>query len=274
MGPMSIDLQRPYELLPQVIAVARAAGAEIMAVYARAFSVELKDDQSPLTAADLAAHRVIGAGLARLSPQLPQLSEESPAAETTARREWPSLWLIDPLDGTREFVKKNGEFTVNIALVHEHQPVLGVVYAPATGQLYAAARGAGAWLVDEQGRHSALQATVPAAEPPRVLASRSHRGASLDALLARLGEHTLVGVGSALKFGYLAAGRADFYPRLSPTSEWDTAAGQAVVEAAGARVVGLDGAPLRYNARDTLLNPSFLCWADDNRDWLALASDP
>jgi len=135
MGPMSIDLQRPYELLPQVIAVARAAGAEIMAVYARDFSVELKHDQSPLTAADLAAHRVIGAGLARISPQLPQLSEESPAAETAARREWPSLWLIDPLDGTREFIKKNGEFTVNIALVHEHQPVLGVVYAPATGQL-------------------------------------------------------------------------------------------------------------------------------------------
>jgi 3'(2'), 5'-bisphosphate nucleotidase len=271
---MSLDLQRPYDLLPQVIAVARAAGSEIMAVYARDFAVTLKDDHSPLTAADLAAQRVISAGLAGITPRLPQLSEESPPEETAARRQWQSLWLIDPLDGTREFVKRNGEFTVNIALVHEHQPVLGVVYAPASGLLYAAARGAGAWLVDAQNRHAALQAAVPAGQPPRVLASRSHRGASLDALLARLGAHTLVSVGSALKFGYLSAGRADFYPRLSPTSEWDTAAGQAVAEAAGACVVGLDGAPLRYNARDTLLNPSFLCWADRSRDWLALANGP
>jgi len=269
---MSLDLQRPYELLPDVIAVARSAGREIMAVYARDFDVTLKDDRSPLTAADLAAHRAISEGLARISPQLPQLSEESAPAEIAARREWRSLWLIDPLDGTREFVNRNGEFTVNIALVHDHEPVLGVVYAPAAGLLYAAARGAGAWQVDEQGRHAALQAAARAAQPPRVLASRSHRGTSLDALLARLGEHTLVSAGSALKFGYLGDGRADFYPRLSPTSEWDTAAGQAVAEAAGACVVGLDGAPLRYNARDTLLNPSFLCWADDSRDWLSLAA--
>ena len=268
---MSLELQRPYDLLAQVIAVARAAGREIMAVYAREFSVTLKDDDSPLTAADLAAQRVISAGLAQITPQLPQLSEESAPQDITARRDWRSLWLIDPLDGTREFVNRNGEFTVNIALVHEQQPVLGVVYAPAIGELYAAARGAGAWLVDAQGRHSSLQAAARAALPPRVLASRSHRGTSLDALLLRLGTHALVSAGSALKFGYLGAGRADFYPRLSPTSEWDTAAGQAIAEAAGACVVGLDGVPLRYNARDTLLNPSFLCWADGSRDWLALA---
>lgn len=272
MASMSLELQRPYALLPQVIAVARAAGHEIMAVYAREFAVTFKEDQSPLTAADLAAQRVISAGLTAIAPRLPQLSEESAPEEIAARREWRSLWLIDPLDGTREFVNRNGEFTVNIALVHEHQPVLGVVYAPACGSMYAAARGAGAWLVDAQDRHSALQAAAQAAQPPRVLASRSHRGTSLDALLARLGAHTLVSAGSALKFGYLSAGRADFYPRLSPTSEWDTAAGQAVAEGAGACVVGLDGAPLRYNARDTLVNPAFLCWADASRDWLALAS--
>jgi 3'(2'), 5'-bisphosphate nucleotidase len=271
MASMSLDLQRPYELLPDVIAVARAAGREIMAVYAHEFAVTLKDDRSPLTAADLAAHRAISAGLARIGPMLPQLSEESPPEEIAARREWRSLWLIDPLDGTREFVNRNGEFTVNIALVHDQQPVLGVLYAPVAGLLYAAARGAGAWLVDEQGRHSALQASARSAQPPRVLASRSHRGTSLDALLARLGAHTLVSAGSALKFGHLSAGRADFYPRLSPTSEWDTAAGQAIVEAAGGCVVGLDGAALRYNARDTLQNPSFLCWADNSRDWLSLA---
>lgn len=269
---MSLDLQRPYALLPEVIAVARAAGREIMAIYAQEFAVTLKDDQSPLTAADLAAHRSIKAGLARITPQLPQLSEESSASEIAARREWHSLWLIDPLDGTREFVQRNGEFTVNIALVHDHEPVLGVLYAPALGLLYAAARGAGAWQIDAQDQRTPLRATARAPQPPRVLASRSHRGASLDELLARLGPHELVGTGSALKFAYLGAGRADFYPRLSPTSEWDTAAGQAIAEAAGARVVGLDGAPLRYNARGTLLNPSFLCWADDSRDWLALAT--
>jgi len=272
MAFMSLDLQCPYDLLPEVIAVARTAGREIMAIYAQEFAVTLKDDQSPLTAADLAAHRSINAGLARIAPQLPQLSEESPASEIAARREWRSLWLIDPLDGTREFVQRNGEFTVNIALVHDHQPVLGVLYAPALGLMYAAARGAGAWQIDAQEQRTPLRATARAPQPPRVLASRSHRGASLDELLVRLGAHELVGTGSALKFAYLAAGRADFYPRLSPTSEWDTAAGQAIAEAAGARVVGLDGAPLRYNARDTLLNPSFLCWADDSRDWLALAT--
>lgn len=272
MAFMSLDLQRPIDLLPEVIAVARAAGREIMAIYAQEFAVTLKDDHSPLTAADLAAHRSINAGLARIAPQLPQLSEESPASEIAARREWRSLWLIDPLDGTREFVQRNGEFTVNIALVHDHEPVLGVLYAPALGLLYAAARGAGAWQIDAQDQRTPLRATAQAPQPPRVLASRSHRGASLDELLARLGPHELVGTGSALKFAYLSAGRADFYPRLSPTSEWDTAAGQAIAEAAGVRVVGLDGAPLRYNARDTLLNPSFLCWADDSRDWLALAT--
>jgi 3'(2'), 5'-bisphosphate nucleotidase len=268
---MDLTPQRLAALLEPVLAIARAAGREIMAHYAGQVAVTRKDDDSPLTAADLAAQRVIVAGLAGLEPRLPVLSEESPAAELAQRHEWRQFWLVDPLDGTREFLKRNGEFTVNIALVHEHQPVLGVVSAPALGLDYWGARGVGAWRAVSGGAPEPLRPTRPAASRPRVLGSRSHRGESLDALLARLGAHELVAVGSALKFGWLAEGRADFYPRLSPTSEWDTGAGQAVLEAAGCRVVGLDGKPLRYNERDTLLNPSFLCWADDGRDWRALA---
>jgi 3'(2'), 5'-bisphosphate nucleotidase len=270
MPSMSFDVQRLRPLLSGCMEVARDAGREIMAIYERGFTVQLKDDRSPLTEADLAAQRVIAAGLARLAPDIPLLGEESQSADIADRRQWPTLWLIDPLDGTREFVKRNGEFTVNIALIHQHQPLLGVVFAPALRTLYAAARGVGATRIDAAGVSSELRVAAQAAEPPRVLGSRSHGGGSLTQVLARLGAHELLGVGSALKFGWLAEGRADFYPRLSPTSEWDTAAGQAVVEAAGGLVVDLQGRPLRYNERETLLNPSFLAWADHSRDWLQL----
>jgi 3'(2'), 5'-bisphosphate nucleotidase len=267
---MSFDVQRLQPLLAGAMEVARTAGREIMAIYERGFTVQLKDDRSPLTEADLAAQRVIAAGLSALAADIPLLGEESASADIAGRRQWPTLWLIDPLDGTREFVKRNGEFTVNIALIHQHQPLLGVVLAPAQGTLYAGARGIGAIRIDAGGVRSQLQVATRSADPPRVLGSRSHGGGSLTQVLARLGAHELISVGSALKFGWLAEGRADFYPRLSPTSEWDTAAGQAVVEAAGGRVVDLQGKPLRYNERDTLLNPSFLAWADDSRDWLQL----
>jgi 3'(2'), 5'-bisphosphate nucleotidase len=270
---MDLDLQRPAALLPAVIAIARAAGREIMGIYRQGFTVKFKDDRSPLTEADLAAQQVIAAALARLTPDVPMLGEESAPEEIAARHSWPALWLVDPLDGTREFVRRNGEFTVNIALVHQHQPVLGVLHAPASGALYAAARGHGAWQVDEQEQATRLQAAPHAPAVPRVLGSRSHRGKSLDGLLARLGAHELCVVGSALKFAWLAAGRADLYARLSPTCEWDTAAGHVIAEEAGAQVRDLAGQPLRYNARTTLVNPPFLCWADPDRDWLALASE-
>lgn len=274
MPPMTWNPQRLAALLPGVMSLARAAGREILQVYDSDFAVTLKDDRSPLTAADLASQRVIVAGLRALTPDVPVLGEESASGDIAARREWASLWLVDPLDGTREFVKRNGEFTVNIALVHEHAPVLGVLYVPVTGHCYGAARGVGAWRHDPHGERQALHTSVRCHEPPRVLASRSHRGHGIDALLQRLGAHDIVSVGSALKFARLAAGEADFYPRLSPTSEWDTAAGQILVEEAGGRVTDLAGAPLRYNARDTLLNPDFAAWADDGRDWLALFAPP
>jgi len=257
--------------MPEVQRIAARAGAAILEVYARAdHGATLKDDASPLTEADLASHRLIVAALEALTPGVPVLSEESAPASVADRRRWPRCWLVDPLDGTKEFLARNGEFTVNIALIEGHEPVLGVVGVPARAIIYAGIPGRGAVRVRDVGPPEAIRTQQPAAWPPRVVGSRSHRGDSLDALLARLGPHQLVAVGSALKFCIVAEGGADFYPRLGPTSEWDTAAAHAVLVAAGGAVVGLDGRALRYNERDDVLNPSFLAYGDAARDWLAL----
>jgi 3'(2'), 5'-bisphosphate nucleotidase len=255
-----------------IVAIAREAAAEILEVYGDAFEVQHKQDDSPLTAADMAAHRCILAGLERLSPGIPVLSEES-AQEVPAalRRQWRRMWLVDPLDGTREFVKRNGEFTVNIALIEDGEAVLGVVQAPVTGALWHAQRGVGAFR-REGDRDVAIRTRVPATPPLRVAASRSHRDARTEAVLARMGEIEPVGVGSSLKFCRLAEGSMDVYPRFGPTSEWDTGAGQCVLEAAGGAVLDPRGRPLRYNQRETILNGDFIALGDPSlpwRDWLA-----
>lgn len=253
------------------IRIARDAGAAIMAVYAQDFSVQSKADNSPLTAADMAAHRIICAGLATLTPQIPVLSEESAEISWDVRQSWSRYWLVDPLDGTREFVKKNGEFTVNIALVDGDRPVLGVVYAPAMDYLVHAERGIGAFLRDGN-KDIALQTRRPATSPLRIAASRSHLDARTLAVLDRIGEHERIGMGSSLKFCRIAEGRTDVYPRFGPTSEWDAAAAQCVLEAAGGAVLTLDGNPLRYNTKQSLLNPDFIALGDPQLDfkaWLA-----
>ncbi len=241
-----------------------------MRIYESGFNVTLKDDRSPLTEADLASQSMIGAGLAALTPDIAMLGEESAPQASAQRRAWRALWLVDPLDGTQEFVKGNGEFTVNIGLIEDHEPVLGVVAAPARGLLYAAARGCGAFRRDGDGRQLPLRPRVPARSPLRVLGSRSHRDSRTEALLTRFGPQEALSVGSALKFCMIAEGHADLYLRCGPTSEWDTAAGQALLREAGGAVVDLAGAPLLYNARDTLINPAFLAYADGSRDWVAL----
>jgi len=254
-----------------IIEIARAAAARILTVYDSEFAVEHKDDKSPLTAADLAAHHCIVAGLEQLAPDIPILSEES-AEDVPAmvRREWRRLWLVDPLDGTREFVKRNGEFTVNIALIDDGVPVLSVVQAPVTGDLWHAQLGRGAFRRDGDS-DVALRTRVPALAPLRVAASRSHRDPRTEALLQRMGDTEPVPLGSSLKFCRLAEGGMDVYPRFGPTSEWDTAAGQCVLEAAGGIVIDPRGRPLRYNQRDTILNGDFLALGDPRlpwRDWL------
>ncbi|WP_281168213.1 3'(2'),5'-bisphosphate nucleotidase CysQ [Arenimonas composti] len=252
------------------VGLAQAAGAAIMQVYARDFDVEFKDDASPLTQADLASHRIIVDGLRALAPDIPVLSEEDADIPWETRRHWKRHWLVDPLDGTREFVKKNGEFTVNIALVEDGQPVLGVVYAPVFDYLLHAERGAGAFL-RRDGGDVALSTRRPATAPLRVAASRSHLDPRTAAALERMGETERHGLGSSLKFCRIAEGVIDVYPRFGPTSEWDTAAAQCVLEAAGGVVLRLDGQPLDYGRKENILNPDFIALGDAAlpwRDWL------
>ena len=249
-----------------VIELARVAGAAIMKIYSEDFAVEHKDDRSPLTAADLASHRLIVDGLNALTPELPVLSEESASVPWDERRRWTRYWLVDPLDGTREFVKKNGEFTVNIALIENGATTFGVVYAPALDELHWGQRGVGAFVRDGAEDVSILSRR-PAAPPLRVAASRSHMDARTAAALQRMGEVQTQGLGSSLKFCRIAEGRFDVYPRFGPTSEWDTAAAQAVLEAAGGAVLTLDGQALRYNTKDSLLNPDFIALGDVDLPW-------
>jgi 3'(2'), 5'-bisphosphate nucleotidase len=258
------ELQR---LLAPVRDIARAAGIRIVEIYNRGFSVEHKEDKSPLTEADMAAHDSIIAGLAALTPELPVLSEESAALPFAERSRWRRYWLVDPLDGTREFVKRNGEFTVNIALIEDHEPVLGVILVPVTGLCYFAARGGGAFRAETGGTSTAIR--VRPLDPSHVIVagSRSHAGGTLAGFLANIGRHELISMGSSLKSCLVAEGRADVYPRLGPTSEWDTAAAHCIVEEAGGRVTDTAMRPLRYNTKESLLNPDFFVSGDPARDW-------
>ena len=240
--------------------VARAGDA-IMRVYAGGFTVERKADDSPLTLADLESQRLIIDGLGRLTPGVPILSEEAAQAPWEERRNWHDVWVVDPLDGTREFVKRNGEFTVNIALVVDHEPVLGMISAPAQDLLYWGGRGLGAFRRRGAAAIAGIHTSAPG-NPLRVVGSRSHAGASTAGYLARVGRHATRSIGSSLKFCLVAEGTADLYPRFGPTSEWDTAAGQALLEAAGGHVTRLDGHRLRYNCRETLLNGDFVAFND------------
>ncbi|HET8941842.1 MAG TPA: 3'(2'),5'-bisphosphate nucleotidase CysQ [Rudaea sp.] len=252
-------------------AIARTAGAAIMRVYAGEFTVQHKDDNSPLTAADLAAHRAIVDGLHVLTPQIPVLSEEaSEHAAWSVRQQRARYWLVDPLDGTREFVKRNGEFTVNIALIHEHRPVLGVVFAPVLEEMYWAWRGGHAYFLGGGEGENVDLHTRRRGNPLLVAGSRSHADPRLLATLEKLGPHELKPLGSSLKFCRTARGEVDLYIRYGPTSEWDTAAGQCVLEQAGGGVTDMSGAPLQYNTKDSLLNPGFLAFGDSSVDWSGL----
>lgn len=254
-----------------VITIAQAAAAAILDVYDGEFAVAHKDDRSPLTAADLAAHHAIVDGLRALTPDVPVLSEESThEVPAQMRRRWDRLWVVDPLDGTREFVKRNGEFTVNIALVEHGVATFGVVHAPVTGVTWHGGAAIGACRRTREGEQH-LHVRQPATAPLRVAASRSHRDARTEAFLAAMGPIEPIGLGSSLKFCLVAEGGLDVYPRFGPTSEWDTAAAQAVLEGAGGQVVDPRGRPFRYNQRETILNGDFIALGDPAlpwRDWL------
>jgi len=244
--------------IKKVCDIAQKAGAAIMEIYQSPFTVEMKSDDSPLTAADRAAHVIIESGLQELYPEISLLSEEGRGIPFDERKSWRQFWLVDPLDGTKEFIKRNGEFTVNIALIEDGFPVVGIVHLPAAGKTYYGGKGDGAWLEEEGSPAVMIHSRVPrAGRGLTVVMSRSHPSPELDDYLAGIDVAESISVGSSLKFCVVAEGKADLYPRLGPTMEWDTAAGQAVVESAGGKVVDLAGNRLRYNKKE-LLNDSFI----------------
>ena len=263
-------------MIDALIDIADAAGEAILEVYDGNFEVETKADATPLTQADLRAHRVIVDGLHALAAEVPVLSEEATPPPFAERRLWRRYWLVDPLDGTKEFVDRNGEFTVNIALIEDGTPVLGVVGVPVAGTVYVGdCREGQAFRMDASGR-TPLQARPMGTDAVTVVASRRHGGARLARCLDVLGKRFEVSrkpVGSSLKLCILAAGQADLYPRLGPTSEWDIAAAHAVLAAAGGAVIQLDGRPLAYNAKESLLNPDFVAVADASYPWLDVFAD-
>lgn len=253
------------QLIAEIVAIAKQAGSAIMEIYATPnTAVASKADQSPLTAADLASHRIICAALLKLTPAYPVLSEESADIPITRRMTWKKYWLVDPLDGTKEFIKRNGEFTVNIALIENGEPVLGVVYAPVLDVCYYAERGSGAYI--QRGTNMAQPikvATQQTGEAIKVVASRSHSDARTEALLRQLGDCVTVSMGSSLKLCLVAEGAAHFYPRLGPTMEWDTAAAHAIVNEAGGTVCNRVADELTYNKSD-LHNSEFFVYAKEN----------
>ncbi|HEY0721856.1 MAG TPA: 3'(2'),5'-bisphosphate nucleotidase CysQ [Gammaproteobacteria bacterium] len=264
------DLQcDPCILLRPAIDIAIQAGRRILEVYEAGFSVEHKEDMTPLTEADMAAHEVIDAGLVYLTPAIPVLTEESTNIPFSERSRWQRYWLVDPLDGTREFIDRTGEFTVNIALIDNHQPVLGVVYAPVLGVYYYACRGQGAFKREACNEPQRIQVRKHRGEKVVVAGGRMahQRGGSLERFLENIGDYEAIAMGSALKSCLVAEGRADIYARLGPTSEWDTAAAQCVVEEAGGQVTDTRMQPLRYNTKDELLNPHFFVFGDSTVPW-------
>lgn len=252
--------------IEQLNSVAKSAGQAIMSVYQRDdVGIQHKADDSPLTQADLAAHQVIAEGLKALFPSVPQLSEEAADIPFSERRQWSEYWCIDPLDGTKEFINRNGDFTVNIALIQQGKPVFGVIYIPVTEELYWGGSNYGAF--KQQHQHTEAISCRPLGDELVLIASRRHGQDKNDRLLANLDSRfqqvATLNRGSSLKMCMIAEGKADFYPRLFPTSEWDTAASQAIVEAAGGLLVNAETLqPLRYNQKDDLTNPYFLVFGD------------
>jgi 3'(2'), 5'-bisphosphate nucleotidase len=248
-GVTAASLPGSAELIDRLVVAAIEAGALILEVRRRGHSVKRKSDLSPVTEADHAAEAAILRHLAEVAPGVPVIAEEAVAAGAIPDV-GNEFFLVDPLDGTKEFVKGGDDFTVNIGLIRDRVPVLGVVYAPATGDLYAGAIGEGAWRMSvadgRPGAHTAINVSPATKSPIRVVASKSHRTPETDAFIAKYEVEKLVSAGSSLKFCLVAAGEADLYPRLGTTMQWDTAAGDAVVRAAGGKVVTLDGAPLPY----------------------------
>lgn len=263
----TLDLEK---LCRECVDIARDAGKAILAIYDTDFSIEEKDDKSPLTEADLASHNLIIKRLSELTPGIPILSEESDKLPFEERASWQTYWLVDPLDGTREFIKHNGEFTVNIALIHQHKSIIGVINVPVLDVDYFAWENGGSFKSEQTA--AAIPISVKKLDdsdntPLSVAGSRSHGSEMMKHYMEKLGPVEMISMGSSLKFCLVAEGRADLYPRLGLTSEWDTAAAHCIVEQSGGYITKTDMTPLEYNTKDSLLNPFFFVFGDNTRDW-------
>lgn len=269
-------------LLDETVRLCQMAGEAILQVYhsAEDIDIQTKTDNSPVTAADLAAHHILELGLANLLGDVPVLSEEGEIPSAEIRAQWRRYWIIDPLDGTKEFIERNGQFTVNVALIEDGVAVLGVVYVPVTGITYTGLKGEGATKITPQSSEKIHIRTIAEARAQggvEVMVSRVYGAdkvvAMLDRMSDQLGPITTKSMGSSLKICLIAEGAADLYPRLAPTCEWDTAAAQAVVEAAGGSLLNDQFQPLRYNQKDSLLNPHFYVIGDTQFDWKSQLKD-
>ncbi len=258
------------KLMPELLEISTMAGLAILEIYQHPESMEIqtKSDSSPVTCADLMAHEVIKKGLNNLTPHWPILSEEDADIPYEQRQGWERYWLVDPLDGTKEFIKGNDEFTVNIALIEKGHSVLGIVHMPCFKHSYFAWQGGGAYKQQGEDAPIAICSRHDPSNPLFVVTSRHHGHSRLQTLLSSLGDPKVITYGSALKFCAVAEGEADLYPRLGPTSEWDTAAAQCIVEQAGGLVCDEQGDPFRYNQKPNLLNPAFFACGTREQKWL------
>ncbi len=260
------DLNLEY-LCQNVLLIARLAGKKILDIYDSEYTIEHKQDNTPLTSADLAADQIIRKELKQLTPEIPILTEESDSIAYETRKQWNRYWLVDPLDGTREFIKRNGEFTVNIALIENHQSILGVINAPVLKTDYFAWRGGNAFKKTPDQTIQQIRTRKADINNLVIAGSRSHASDKLKNYLSKLGDIELLSIGSSLKSCMVAEGSVDLYPRLGLTSEWDTAAAQCIVEEAGGYMTQTSSAEMRYNTKDSLLNPEFFVFGDNSIQW-------
>lgn len=260
----TLDLEA---LCKQCVEIARDAGKKIIDIYNSSYDIQEKEDKSPLTDADLAAHDIIVDRLTQLTPDIPILSEESAKLPFETRKQWATYWLVDPLDGTREFIKRNGEFTVNIALISHHKSIIGVVHVPVLNIDYFAWDKGGCFKAENNKPVMPIKVKKLDGKKLVIAGSRSHGSEQMRAYMKNIGDVELLSMGSSLKFCLVAEGKADLYPRLGLTSEWDTAAAHCVVEQAGGFITKTDMTPLEYNTKDSLLNPFFFVFGDDSNDW-------
>ena len=252
------DIQIKTDLIEQLIEISKEAGKAILGVYNTKFDYQIKKDLSPLTKADILSHNIIVNRLERLTPKLPILSEEGADIPLSIRSDWKEYWLIDPLDGTKEFLKKNGEFTVNIALIKNHKPIFGIIHIPVKGETYWGSINLGSFFLNNEQRVKKINVSKNLRKPPTFLVSRSHRSENINLILDNFSGSKIVHKGSSVKFCLIASGEAEIYLRLGATSEWDTAAGEAIVRFAGGHIITTSKLPLTYNLKKNFLNPSFI----------------